>query len=207
MSPSSYRVRRATLDDIQALVALWNSMHFPAENLARRITEFQVAVSPEGQVIGAIGLQISTRQGLIHSEGFTDFAAADQLRPLLWERLQSVAANHGLLRVWTQEQAPFWNRCGLVKAEPEILERLPAAWRSSSSGWLTLKLKEDLEEVLSADKEFAMFMESEKARTQRAFQQARVLKFLATAVAVILFILVVIGAVMVLQKSPVFHQR
>jgi len=207
MALANYRVRRATLDDIPELVALWNSMHFPADDLARRITEFQVALSPEGKVIGAIGMQMSARQGLIHSEGFTDFAVADQVRPLLWERLQSVAANHGLLRVWTNEQAPFWSRCGLAKAEAEIVEKLPASWRSASAAWLTLKLKEDLEEVISADKEFALFMQSERQRTQRALQHARVLKFLATAIAVALLILVVIGAVIVLRKSPMFQHR
>jgi N-acetylglutamate synthase-like GNAT family acetyltransferase len=207
MSLPNYRVRRATLDDIQALLALWNSMHFPAEELARRITEFQVVESPEGKLIGAVGLQMTSRQGLIHSEGFTDFAVADHVRPLLWDRLHSVATNHGLLRVWTQEQAPFWSRCGLAKAEPDILEKLPVSWRSASSAWLTLKLKDDLEEVISLDKEFALFMESERQRTQRAFQHARMLKFLATAIAVALFILVVIGAVIVLQRSPVFRQR
>jgi N-acetylglutamate synthase-like GNAT family acetyltransferase len=207
MSLPNYRVRRATLDDIQALLALWNSMHFPAEELARRITEFQVAENPEGKLIGAVGLQMTARQGLIHSEGFTDFAVADHVRPLLWDRLHSVATNHGLLRVWTQEQAPFWSRCGLAKAEPDTLEKLPVSWRSASSAWLTLKLKDDLEEVISLDKEFALFMESERQRTQRAFQHARILKFLATAIAIALFILVVIGAVIVLQKSPVFRQR
>jgi cell division septal protein FtsQ len=50
-------------------------------------------------------------------------------------------------------------------------------------------------------------MQSERQRTQRALQHARVLKFLATAIAVALLILVVIGAVIVLQKSPMFHHR
>ena len=112
-------------------------MRFPAEDLARRVTEFQVAEGPEGKILGAVGLQIAERQGLIHSEAFSDFALAEQLRPLLWDRLHAVATNHGLLRLWTQEQAPFWNHCGLQRADAEALEKLPAPWRGPPGAWLT----------------------------------------------------------------------
>ncbi|HVV70263.1 MAG TPA: hypothetical protein VHI52_02000 [Verrucomicrobiae bacterium] len=203
----SYRVRRATLDDIGSLTGLWQSMHFPAEELARRVTDFQIAEGPEGQLLGAVALQIAEKQGWIHSEGFTDFALADHLRPLLWDRLNSVATNHGLLRLWTQEQAPFWTHSGLVKPEPEALEKLPAAWREPSAAWLTLKLKEDLAEVISADREFALFMEAEKRRTERAFQQARVLKFIATLIAFLVLLVVVAGAFFILRKNPQLLHR
>jgi N-acetylglutamate synthase-like GNAT family acetyltransferase len=207
MSSPTYRVRRATLDDIGPLTALWLSMKFPVDDLAKRITEFQVAESADGKVLGAVGMQLATRQGCIHSEAFADFSLADHLRPMLWDRLHAVAANHGLLRLWTQEQAPFWSHCGLVKADAEALEKLPAAWKSGSTGWLTLKLKEDLEEVLSADKEFALFMESEKQRSQRAIQQARILKFIATLIAFAIFILVLIGVFFLIRKNPSLLHR
>ena len=110
VSSSKYRVRRATLDDIGQLAAQWEAMHYPTEDLARRVTEFQVAEDPDGKVVGAVGLQIAERQGLVHSEAFSDFALAEHLRPLLWDRVHAVATNHGLLRVWTRGQAAFWNR-------------------------------------------------------------------------------------------------
>jgi N-acetylglutamate synthase-like GNAT family acetyltransferase len=207
MTLSNYRVRRATLDDIGQLMTLWQSMHLPADDLAKRITEFQLAESADQKILGAVGLQIADRQGRVHSEGFTDFALADELRPSLWERLQSVATNHGLVRLWTAEQAPFWSRCGLTKADAESLEKLPAAWRQLKGQWLTLKLKEDIEEVISADKEFALFMEAERQRTQRAFQQARVLKFIATLVALAVLFLVMAGAFYVLRRNPQLLHR
>jgi len=202
MSSPPYRVRRATLDDIGQLSALWQSMHLAADGLSKRVTEFQVAESAEGKLLGAVGLQIAERQGRVHSEAFTDFSLAEQLRPLLWERLHAVATNHGLLRLWTQEQAPFWNHCGLLKAEAGALEKLPAAWRGQNSGWLTLKLKDDLETVTSLDKEFTMFMESEKQRTARAFQHAKVLKAVATLLAFAVMVLVLAGAFILLRKNP-----
>lgn len=207
MSASNYRVRRATLDDIGPLTALWQSMKFPTDDLAKRITEFQVAESADGKVVGAVGMQLAARQGCIHSEAFTDFSLADHLRPMLWERLQAVALNHGLLRLWSQEQAPFWSHCGLVKADAEALEKLPPAWKSGSTAWLTLKLKEDLQEVLSVDKEFALFMESEKQRSQRAIQQARILKFIATLIAFAVFIAVLIGLFFLIRKNPALLHR
>src|SRR6266566_7166478 len=149
MNSSDYHVRRATLDDIGQLTALWNAMNFPAMELAKRPTEFQVTEGADGKLVGLVGLQIAERQGRIHSEAFKDFSLADQLRPILWERIHSVATNHGLLRLWTQENAPFWSHCGLVKPDPDVLQKLPAAWRGQSSDWLTLKLKEDLETLVS----------------------------------------------------------
>ena len=202
MSSPTYRVRRATLDDISQLTAVWQSMHFATDDLAKRITEFQIAEGPDGKLLGAVGLQMVSRQGRVHSEAFTDFALADHLRPLIWDRLHAVATNHGLLRLWTQEQAPFWNHCGLLKADAEALEKLPPAWRGPSSDWLTLKLKEDVEEIISADKEFALFMQAEKQKTARAFQQARILKFVATLIALGVLVLVIAGVFILIKKNP-----
>jgi N-acetylglutamate synthase-like GNAT family acetyltransferase len=207
MTLINYRVRRATLDDIGQLMALWQSMRFPADDLAKRITEFQVAENADHNLVGAMGLRIGDRQGCLHSESFTDFALADLLRPHLWERLQAVAANHGLVRLWTQEPAPFWSHCGLAKADAEAMEKLPAAWRSLPGLWLTLKLKEDIEEVISADKEFAMFMEAERQRTERTFQQARILKSIATLIAVVVLFLVMAGAFYVIRRNPQLLHR
>ena len=202
MIPSNYRVRRATLEDLDQLTALWRTMHFDSDCLAKGITEFQVAETAEGRLLGAVGLQIAERQGRIHSEGFMDFALAEHLRPLLWERINSLAANHGLLRLWTQEQAPFWNRCGLVKADEDIGGKLPGAWRGSSSAWLTLKLREDLDALISLDKEFAMFRELQKQNTERTLQRARTLKTILSVVAFLLFGTVLAWAVYVFLKNP-----
>jgi len=207
MSSAKYRVRRATLDDVGQLTPIWESMNFRAQDLAKRITEFQVAEDAEGKLLGGLGLQMAERQGLVHSEAFGDFALADHLRPLLWDRIQNVATNHGLLRLWTREQAPFWNHCGLVQADTETLQKLPAAWRGPASPWLTLKLRDDLETVMSADKEFALFMQSEKQRTQQVFQRARTLKLIATLIALALLIGVVAWAVRLFVRNPQLLHR
>ena len=204
MSSGNYRIRRATLDDIEPLTALWGSMHFQPEQLAKQVTEFQLAEDGDGKLLGAVGLQLMERQGLIHSEGFTDFALAEPLRPLLLERIRTLATNHGLLRLWTREQAPFWARSGLQKADAEALKLLPAAWGEPNAKWITLKLKDDVEALLAADREFAMFMEAEKARTARALQQARILKFVATLLALVLLGIVLAGTFVIFRHNPQF---
>lgn len=203
MNAPDFRVRRATIEDLPALAALWQSMRLPANELERQLTEFQVAVDADGIVIGAVGFQIVGKNGLIHSEGFTDYGAADTLRPLLWERLQMLAANHGTVRAWTKETTPFWRQAGLAKPDADALAKLPPAWAALPGDWLALKLREDVEEILSTDKEFELFKQSAKRESEAALGQARVLKTIATVGAIILGIAVLIASVMlVLHKTP-----
>lgn len=163
-------------------------MDFPTDELERRLTEFQVAASENNEILGAIGIRLSGKQGQIHSEGFKDFGMAETLREALWQRLQSVAANHGLVRLWTLEAAPFWTHAGLTVATEDELCKLPEAWQIPGAQWLTLKLREDLEEVSHLDSEFAMFMEAEKARSRQIMGQAKMLKIIATLLALGLFL-------------------
>jgi N-acetylglutamate synthase-like GNAT family acetyltransferase len=193
MSSPKYRVRRATLDDLRPLGALWGTMNFAVDELARRITDFQVVESAQGVLLGATGLAVAERQGRVHSEAFTDFSLADTLRPLVWDRLQAVALNQGLLRLWTQEQAPFWSHCGLVKADAEALEKLPAPWRGLPAGWRTLKLRDDFDAIISADNDFAVFVESERRQTARTLRHAKMLKSFVTFLA-FLFLALALGA-------------
>jgi len=179
MNPSDYQVRRATLDDIGALKALWQTMHFAEGELERRLTEFQVVEGPDHKIVGALGFQIAERQGRIHSETFADFAIADSIRPMFWTRLRSLAANHGIFRLWTQERAPFWTQTGFQTANDKSMVKLPSVWNEASSSWLTLQLKDE-EAIASLEKEFSMFMESEKQRSAQALGQAKTLKTIVT---------------------------
>lgn len=188
MVQTNFRIRRATLDDLGQLTALWRAMTYNPGELAPRITEFQVAEAENGVVVGALGLQILERQGLVHNEAFTDFSLADPLRPLFWERMQTIAASQGLLRFWTREQAPFWGRNGMIHANEESLAHLPVAWRAASGPWLTLKLRDDLDAVMKADQQFSIFMQMERQKTARTLRRAKVLKALALSLAWVLVI-------------------
>jgi len=172
MSQTVFRIRRATTDDFQSLQALWQSMRFAADDLEKRLTEFQVVESADGAIVGAVGLQINGRHALLHSEGYTDFAVADAARELLWERIRTIASHHGVFRLWTREQSPFWVRWGFQPATLENLERLPAEWNGPGEPWLTIQIKD--EEALAAmDKEIELFKAEGKKRTEEALAQAR----------------------------------
>ncbi|MDB6112923.1 MAG: hypothetical protein JWR69_4673 [Pedosphaera sp.] len=200
MSQSDYQVRRATVDDLQGLQALWGAMHFPALDLEKRLTEFQVVATPDGQLLGALGLEILGRHGRLHSEAFNDFAIADALRQRLWDRMQSVATNHGLVRLWTQENAPFWSHSGLLPADADNLKKLPPAWDTLPPGWLSIALRDEAAVEISLDKEFARFKEFEKARTEQALGRARTLKVIATVLALVLAVIVVAISIYVFKN-------
>jgi len=203
MNPPGYRVRRATLEDLEALTALWTSMNFSAADLKNRLTEFQVVEDADGKVMGTVGLQVLNRHGLIHSEAFADFAVADQARPLLWGRIQALAMNHGLARLWTRENAPFWSHNGLQPADDRALERLPEIWNRASRGWLTVKLKDE-DVVMSLDKELALFKEAERQSTAQTLGYARKLKQVITTTGLLVALGLLIWAVYLLlfRKPP-----
>jgi N-acetylglutamate synthase-like GNAT family acetyltransferase len=190
MNPSAIRIRRATTDDFQSLKSLWISMRLPAGELEKRLTEFQVIEADDGQIVGAIGVQIIRQHALLHSEGYTDFAVADAAQQLFWERIQTITAHHGVFRLWTQENTPFWVRWGFQPATIEQLERLPAEWKPSEGKWLTFQLKNE-EAIAALDKELEAFRESEKKRTAETLEQARTMTTTITVIAFVVGIILI----------------
>jgi len=199
MNPSTIRIRRATTDDFQSLKSLWNSMRLPPGELEKRLTEFQVVEADDGQIVGAIGVQIIRQHALLHSEGYTDFAVADGARQLFWERIQTIAAHHGVFRLWTQENSPFWIRWGFQPATIELLERLPAEWKSSGEKWLTIQLKNE-EATAALDKQLEAFRESEKKRTAETLDQARAMTTTITVIAFVVGIILIGVAIFLFMR-------
>ena len=63
------RARRATVEDLPALQALWQRADLPWDQLDRFVTEFLVVPGEEdGMLLAAIGLQVDSDQALAHSE-------------------------------------------------------------------------------------------------------------------------------------------
>ena len=185
MSAPGYRIRRATTDDLEQLTAVWAAAALPAGELDKQFTEFQVAESAEGQIVGAVALQIAGSEGRIHSEAFADFALSDTLRPLLWQRLEIVARNHGLFRIWTAETAPFWKKDAGFATAPG---RPPEAFGAARGIWLALRLKDEGADPNLLEAQFQLFREAERARRERLLQRAAAVKIAGTLIAVLLFI-------------------
>ena len=92
--------------------------------------------------------------------------------------------------------SPFWRTIGFDYAPNEVLTRLPQNFGADRNPWLYVKLREEAGAVVSLDKEFALFRESEKESTAKMMRQARVMKIVAGVVAVIVFIMVIAWAFM-----------
>jgi N-acetylglutamate synthase-like GNAT family acetyltransferase len=181
MSSQTLRIRRATVDDFAALKMIWASMRLPADELEKRLTEFQVVENADGEIIGAIGIQFSKHHALLHSEGYSDFSIADAARRLFWERIQTLASHNGIFRVWTQERSPFWKSYGFQPPTAEILARLPDKWKNEfDGGWLTFQLKN--EEVITAalEKNFTPSMAGEKSESQKISEKAKTINTIIT---------------------------
>jgi hypothetical protein len=159
-------------------------MRLPVAEREQRLAEYQVVEDDQGKIVGVLGFEICQRDARIHSEAFGDFSQADAARAKLWTRLNALAINHGVCRFWTQETAPFWSHNGLQSPTEELARKLPKPWEQLGGNWSVLKLKDE-EAMASLDKEFAMFMEAERARTAETMEQARRLKTGITAIALI----------------------
>jgi len=177
----SLKIRRANVDDLLALKSLWRAARLPADDLENRLTEFQV-VESGGQIAGAAGVQIIRQHARLHSEDYADFSVADAARELFWERLQTIAANHGVFRVWTQETSPFWTRWGFQRANDETLQRLPEEWKDLEGCWLTLELKDEDAINSAMEDRFGGFMDAEKQQTASVAAQAKQLRTIFTVI-------------------------
>jgi N-acetylglutamate synthase-like GNAT family acetyltransferase len=185
VSAPGYTIRRATTDDLEQLKAVWTAAALSAADLEKRFTEFQVAENTEGRIVGAIGLQIAGSDGRVHSETFADFALSDNLRPLLWQRLETMARNHGLFRLWTTETAPFWKKdVGFNAASLPA----PEAFGPAQGPWLAVLLREETADPDLIEAQFTLFREAEKAKREKLLQSAAALKMVGTVIALLLFV-------------------
>jgi N-acetylglutamate synthase-like GNAT family acetyltransferase len=187
------------VDDLPALKALWLAAQFPAAELENRLTEFHI-VESSGQFAGALAVQIVRQHARLHSEDYTDFSVADAARALFWERIQKLAANLGVFRVWTQETSPFWRHWGFQLANSEALARLPDEWKGLEGHWLTLELKNETAINTVLQNQLAGFMDAEKQQTARVAEQARRLRLIITIVLLIFAVICFAGAVFLLLR-------
>jgi len=190
MTTPNLQVRRATIEDLPKLAPLWRQESLPVQDLEKRFKEFQVVEGPGGELAAAVGLQVAGLEARLHSEVFAHAEQADAMRELLWERAQVVAQNYGLVRLWTQFGTPFWNHSGFRYPAPDVLAKLPPVFAGEPQPWQFLQLKDEVAPPVSLDKEFALFREMEKERTEKIFRQAKALKLVALVVVLAVFGLV-----------------
>jgi hypothetical protein len=158
-------------------------MRLPADELEKCLTEFQIVQDADDGVVGAVGIRFSQRYALLHSEGYSDFSVADAARQLFWARVQTLASNHGVFRIWTQERSPFWKSFGFRPPTPEILSRLPGQWNNEFSGaWLTFQLKDEEAISEALEKKFDPFIAAEKDELNKISEKVKTINLIITIV-------------------------
>ena len=197
-------IRRATVDDMPALQSLWASMRLRGDHLERRLTDFQV-VESGGEFAGSIAVEFSPSSARLHSEGYTDFSVADAARQLFWERIQTLAANHGVFRIWTQEDSPFWKHWGFQPANAELLERLPDEWRQHEGSWLTLELKNEDAINAALKHQFDGLALEERRQTAQVIGRARKLRLFITVAGFVVGIIGLALAFYLMMRNPMIR--
>lgn len=193
MEQAVYLARRANVEDLPMLREMWAQERLDADDLEKRVTEFQVACDAEGKIVAALGMKRVGEQGMIHSETIADFGVADQLRKLLWERLRTLAKNYAMARVWMKGTSMFWKELGFDPADEEVLEQLPAEFGEGE--WFSIRLRHDpfADGGAAAKQQELMFRQALKAETEKTIRQARMVKALALVISLLLFVIVCIG--------------
>lgn len=157
-------------------------------DMERHLTEFQLVSGMDGDLKGVTAMRVEGRHALLYGEAYVRPEEETQFRPMLWERLKTLAKNHGVARVWTREEAPFWHQeAGFVEADAELLKRLPAKLGEAQHRWCSLALREETSETVSWEKEFEMFQHASRAGMEETMAKARRLRVIALGVAFVVF--------------------
>ena len=204
---SEITYRRATVDDVEALAKLWEHAGLNVVELEKRLTDFQIAEAPSGDVIAAIGLHVNAQQGRLHSEAYLDDFNIPVLRPKLFERIQNVAKNYGLIRVWKLDDTSAWEEYGFREPEPSEMEAYPPGFGNWKADWTVLKLREDIASADLIEKEIELFRITNQEDNLKIVRRAKVFKLLAITISVVLFIIVAFGLFIMVTKSGTFGGR
>ena len=193
--------RRATVEDLPQLLALWRLEQLPAAALEKRLTEFQVVSDAAGVVLAALGLQTAGAQGWLHSEAIARPELSDELRGLLWHRLQVIIQNHALERLWTQLNSIFWREHGFARATDEELKLRPAKFPLNDLEWHVATLRAAMANA-ALEREFAELKTMQAQEKERTQARIRWAKRLALGITIGVFVLIVAWAVVMLKFGP-----
>jgi hypothetical protein len=144
-----------------------------------------------------VGLQTDGDQGLVHSEALLprDDSEADALRAALWQRLQIVARNHGVARLWTLEDAPFWQSAFQPATRAESAA-MASSFADPEAAWRTFRLTDPARAQRLLDERLALW---------EAHRQADADHFTATIARIRQFAFVIAGGVVLMMLLMVVY--
>ncbi|MEY3273287.1 MAG: hypothetical protein RLZZ341_2188 [Pseudomonadota bacterium] len=184
------RARRATVDDLPGLHALWQRAGLPWDQLERFVTEFILVPNDDGLPLAAIGLQAEGDQGLVHSEAILPGQDEPMLRSALWERLRIIARNQGIARLWTLEDAAFWTATFQPALAGDV-EGLKATFADPTTSWWTFVLRDPARAQRLLDERMALWeahRQSDADRFSEAIARIRQGAFIVAGLVVAMMI-------------------
>ena len=184
MDPNNCTARRANLDDLASLKALWEVARLPVPEMEKHLTEFQVVSRPNGILLSTVGLRITESHGLVYEEAFYHPDLEDEYRALLWARLHILSRNLSLTRLWTREGAPFWTKAGFHQATEEEMRKFPGALGAAHAAWLTYLVREEALLTGQLQREFELFQIAQRESTERMRRQGQTLKWITGLIAI-----------------------
>jgi len=188
MSVAGFKIRRVHVGDLNELRAVWRAAGVYSLELEKRFTEFQVIINDKAAIVAAFAVNAQGKEAHIHTESYAPDAPKDEIRELIWKRVQTLAENRGLVRLWAEDQA-FWKRHGFTKPKEKALKKGIELFGSTMERRLTLQLREEEDLHKLAEAQFELFQQSAQAEREKILSQGNLYKNIAMAVAA----LVVLG--------------
>jgi N-acetylglutamate synthase-like GNAT family acetyltransferase len=207
MTDEQYVTRRATVEDLPQLIALWRLEQLPADILEKRFTEFHLVADAGGRVLAAIGIQLAGTQGLMHSESIAMAEMSDAMREMLWGRLQVIIKSNSLERLWTRLHSHYWRALGFQRATAEQLKMLPAKFAQGEGPW-NIKSLSAADANAAFEREMAELKAMQQREIARTQQRAQLMKRVAMGVVVVVCLIGMAFVIALIKYGPqLFHRR
>lgn len=200
-----WRARRATVEDLPGLHVLWQAAGLPWDQLERFVTEFIVVADDNDSLLASIGLQTDGDQGLVHSEAIQGCEDPDAVRAALWQRLQIVARNHGVARLWTLEDAPFW--ASLFQRATSIeVTGLKAAFADPEACWWIFALSDPARAQRLLDERLALWEAHRQADSEHFAQTiGRIRQFALALAGGVILMMIAMVVYLVVRRPDAFQ--
>ncbi len=190
MSAQQIKIRRAEVNDLENLRAFWKKEEVYSLDLEKVFTEFQLLFK-EDEILGCVRLTVIGKEGVVQSlllQSIDDQVGASDL---VWSRIEKIAENHGLVRIWIgKELGPIE---GFSPVDAELKSKVEGRRRIPIDGYVKI-IKEDVESLLSPEKEFELFQQTIVGERERLLEGASKWRRLALATCLLILSVLMIYA-------------
>lgn len=199
MQSTTVDLRRATIEDIDALARLWRSCDLDVSTLERRLTEFHVALDEEHRLLGAIGLRLQDGEGCLHTEAYFDVEGMHSARTALIERVEKMADALGLRRVWTTLDLSALGERSFDDADDAAMETFPREFGDWRQNWRIVTLRDPASDPANLERQLAMLTIENRESSQQIIQGAKVMKRLMNGALILLALAMVVLLMVLIQ--------